>query len=407
MSVLHMTLGPNIGGILLEIAQTCIQEGNPKKAVETYTDSLNGFTEDYVLELLRNNYVLTVADDKVSVELTNSEAERSSNEKNITDWTFWLKNRLEDMSETAKALDGIRNEFSKRVRGNILDYNITEPVVDFFGEEVAKNVGVHNIAAKLIAGYKFANLRSNGENIWNELCTKVENEEGEKYKEALYFIVKYVDCIRILHKEYMQFVPSCVFLLANKLAERPIFFENKIEGILNKLTVFSHTSYGYHHPLCDKRLCEYKNKIHNDISSTDFDKELKKYGIMEKNIMDGYDAGWLSPDGKFYGENGPTSSMIHLRLAEKLKPDVGNSDYELEKEGWIKIHGNEVYGAFGIAFANYCPTDIQIKLICSYIDKFYGGKLYTRSRIVSARPPVSTHKLLQMDKFKLNEIFGI
>lgn len=407
MSVLHMTLGPNIGRILLEISQTCIQDGYPEKAVKTYTDSLNGFTEDYVLELLRNNYVLTTADDKVSVELTNSEAERSSNEKNITDWTFWLKKRLEDMSETVKASNGIRHEFNKHISGSILDYNITKPVVDYFGEELAKNVGIHNIAAKLIAGYKFANLHSNGENVWNELCIKVENGDGEKYQEALYFIVKYVDNIRNLYKEYMQFVPSCAFLLANKLAERPVLFESRIESILDKLTEFANTSIGYYHPLCNERLRKFKEKMHNAILSADFNKEFNKYGIIAKNIMDGYDAGWLSPEGKFYGENGSTSSFIHLRLAEKLRPNVDNCDYELEKEGWIKIHGNEVYGAFGVAFDNYCPTDVQIKLICAYIDKFYEGKLYTRPQIVETTPTISTHKLMQMDKVKLHEIFSI
>lgn len=406
MKTLHMTLGQNIGNVLLDIAQTNIRNGNPEKAIELYTDSFPGFTKDYVLELLRNNCVLIVSEDKVSVELTEDETERLSNKKNLIDWDAWITSKLNDLCNTVKALNSIRDEFGKCNRGNILDFDITKIVENHFGCELAKNVGVHHIAAKLIAGNGFANLRSNGENIWNELCEKVENGVGEEYQTALYFIVKYVDCIRILHKNYIQFISSCAFLLANKLAEKPHFFEFKIETILNKLTIFSNKSNGYHHPICDEKLSKYKEKLYNDISSTDFEKEFKKHGIIEKDIMDGYDAGWLSPDGKFYGDNGSTSSLIHLRIAEKLMPDVVNSDYELEKQGWIKIHGNEVYGVFGKYAECYCPTEIQIKMICAYIDKFYGGKFYNKPQIVSSTTPISTYRLLQMDKVKLSELFG-
>ena len=68
-----MKLGDNLGEILLEIAQTAIQEGNPEKAVSTYTESLIGFTEDYVIKLLKNEYVLATSKDGVSVELTDWE----------------------------------------------------------------------------------------------------------------------------------------------------------------------------------------------------------------------------------------------------------------------------------------------------------------------------------------------
>ena len=29
--------------------------------------------------------------------------------------------------------------------------------------------------------------------------------------------------------------------------------------------------------------------------------------LLRKNILDGYDAGWLSPDGEFYGDVGEVS----------------------------------------------------------------------------------------------------
>ena len=79
MGELHMKLGQNIGEILLDIAQNAIQSGNPEKSISIYTDSLNGFTEEYVIKLLKNEYVLITSKDEVSVELTDWENERIAN----------------------------------------------------------------------------------------------------------------------------------------------------------------------------------------------------------------------------------------------------------------------------------------------------------------------------------------
>ena len=411
---LHMKLGQNIGKILLEIAQTAIQDGNPEKAIKTYTYSLNGFTEDYVIKILKNEYVLITSKDEVSVELIDWENERVSNRDNIIDWNSWMKNRLNVIMSTVKALNEVRDEFEKHVHGFILDYNFIDPVIDSFGSVLARKVGVHNIAAKLIAGMGFSNLRSNERNVWDELCRNVESDDGEKYQYALYFIVKYVDCIRILHNEYMSFISSCTFLMKNKLVERPLFLEDKIEAILDKLTEFADTTMGYYHHLCNTKLYEYKENLDNDILSTEYGKEYRRYGVLEKNIMDGYDAGWLSPDGKFYGENGTTSNMIHLRIAEKLSGGNIDGDRKLEEAGWIKIHGNEVYGTFIGNITpkkdfpySYCPTDIQIKIVCDYIDKYYNGKLYTQPQIVQVTGPITTYKVRQMDNIKLHELFAL
>lgn len=409
-----MRIGNNIGEILLEIAQTAIQDGDPRKALETYTLSLNGFTEEFVIRLLKNEYVLITSKDEVSVELTDWENERIANRDNITDWNRWMKNRLSTMMETVKALSGIQDEFEKSIRDNVLDFNIIEPVIEHFGIALAKQIGVHNIAAKLIAGDGFSDLKSNGENVWNDLCIQVEDGDAEKYQKALYFIVKYVDNIRILHKEYAGFINSCSFLLKHNLAERPSFIEMNIESVLNKLTKFADTSKGYYHPLCNTKLYEYKERINDDILSTAWGKEYRRYGIIEKNIMDGYDAGWLSPDGKFYGENGSASSLIHLRIAEQIKKGDIDCDRRLEEEGWVKIHGAEVYGCFidmpekteEFPYA-YCPTEKQISMVCDYIDKYHNGKLYTQPQIVRSTKPVSSYKLRQMDSIMLHDIFGL
>ena len=407
MNKLNFRIGKNIGTILLEIAQTAIKDGNPQKAIDTYTKALNGFTEEYAVKVLKNEYVL-VTDGEV-VSLTDSESERISNNGNITDWNFWLERKLEYMTEICKSLNSIEKQFGRY--GNILDFNITIPIKKYFGLELAKKVGLDDSVAKLIVGEKCG---KEDNDVWDELCSNVKCEQAKMHEMELYLIAKYVDNIRILHKEYMAFAKVYEFLLNNGLADRPLFFEKNLEFAIKKLCIFSDTKNGYYHPICNAKLSEYKKQIIDDVNSTPLGNEYMRIGIVEKNIMDGYDAGWLSPDGKFYGENGPTSNMIHLSIAECLKKNNLNGDRELENEGWIKIHEDEVYGCFigelkpssDFPYA-YCPTEIQVKMICDYIDKYHNGKLYTRPKIVETTDAISTYKLRQMDKVMLHKLFGL
>lgn len=68
----------------------------------------------------------------------------------------------------------------------------------------------------------------------------------------------------------------------------------------------------------------------------------------EANIQDKYDAGWLSPKGKFYGINGVVSNMLHLNLADIIVSELFGLEYcddpelELESKNWVKITGNWV-----------------------------------------------------------------
>ena len=78
---------------------------------------------------------------------------------------------------------------------------------NYFNRDELENVGVNNIAAKLIAGEKFNDdLYSNGESVWENLLYNVECGESCKYEKILYWTVKYVDSIRLIHNAYIEFL---------------------------------------------------------------------------------------------------------------------------------------------------------------------------------------------------------
>jgi hypothetical protein len=293
-----------------------------------------------------------------------------------------------------------------------------------------RQYGMYNIAAKLIANKPFSNLASNGEDSWNRLCVRVEDEESYKYERVLYYIVKYNEIIRKLFNTYMKIANIYKFLEEHKLIDHYPFIETTFESVIEILDKYSNTEHGYYHPMCDPEVYEFKEAISDGLLKTQYGSEYLKYGIIRKNILDGYDAGYLSPEGIFYGGIGETSAMIHLNIAtqmfywsaspyqtQMLNDGVtvyGTESPErwLEKHGWVKIHHNDIYGSFignkDWAEYPYCPTQEQIKWICKYADKFYNGKFYTEASCTRHRhpEPYSTYKVKQMDEIMLHKIFS-
>ena len=433
-NTLHMKVGENLGEILLDISQNKILSGNPEEAFKVYEDALQGFTKEYALMCLTNAAVLkTTGDGEVS--LTDDVQDRIDNQKNILDWNLIMRNKLDTLNAyRSNRLECIK-QFQTICYHDIDDYNIIDMMEQYLNSDELANIGIHNIAAKLIAGGGFNdNLHSNGEYSWEVLQDNVEYDNATKYEKILYWTVKYVDTIRSIHKSYLEFAKAYSFLIENDLCKRIPCIEMYMENTCYALVRFADNSKGYYHPMCNTKLYDYKNQIINDLLETTFGNDYIKYGILKKDIMDGYDAGWLSPEGDFYGDVGETSAMIHMNLADDLFKkrynkqmlDDGvtefgnlNPDNWLEKNGWIKIHHDDIYGSFiGERDPNkrtkefpyhYCPTEIQIKMVCDYADKFYGGKFYTEANALgrTRHPnPYTTYAVRQMDEFKLHDIFG-
>lgn len=422
MKELHMKVGANIGDIMLDITQTHILKGSPEKAITAYTDSFMGMTKEHAIMILKNKYVL-LANDDGSVKMTDDAEAVKNNAHNIYDWKFIMDKSRDNLFELTQRRLEFETEFMKYFKGDINDFHLIVPVERYFGRdsEAMSVCGVHHLAARLIAGLGFGKGIGNGESIWDRLEAHVLNDECKNYEGALYYTVKYAETIRWMHKEYMKFTSMYHWLVKNEFIERQEFIERNMEWVLADLMRF--TKANYYHPMCDDELNKYKTTLYNDILSTSFGKEYIENGIIEKDIMDGYDAGWLSPDGKYYGANGDTSSLIHLNLAEDIikklpyKVIDNNYDYTLEQNGWMKIHHNDVYGYFRWSKEAdkdetklYCPTEKQLDKICKYIDKFYNGKLYTEAMTFGSRTSrpdaVSTSALRQMDEIMLHNTFA-
>ena len=447
---LHFTVGPLIGEQLLEIAQTNISNGNTEYGSNVYKMAFAGFTDELTIKVLKNQLVVVTDEDGEGIHLTDWENEIKANAHNIFDWESIIKERRNNLKGFIHNILETEKQFRKYYSGNIRNYDMLEMMKRYYNDEEMKVMsGTANIAARICGDAECkvcSKGNSNPQSVWDKIEGRCENyladPEGydynrpAKWEMVLYLTVKYNKLIRMLHKEYMTFENTYLFLVEHDFIKKPQFIEVSIENAINALVEFCDKSEGYYHPLCNTGLYDYKEKLYNDILKTKYGKEFIINNIIKSDIMDGYDAGWLSPLGEFYGANGETSTMIHMRLAEQILKGNGvyaiqmtkdgvsewsgvdSPEYWLEKHGWVKIHHDDCYGAF-IGHRNeeptpdypyaYNPTDIQIKMICDYADKFYGGKFYTEAnclgRVIHTEP-YSTYAVRQMDEFKIHEIFG-
>lgn len=451
---LHMKVGSLLGEHLLEIAQTEISKGNIEFGLSRYTKGLVGFTNEYALMCLKNEAVLVTSEDGTGVNLVTDKKEIKKNAHNIFDWYRIISKKIDDLYGLCENIINTESNFIKYYKGNILDYSMLDMMKRYYNDEEMKVMsGTANIAAR-ICGHPECKICDKGSSNPYDKWTKIEGRcesylaDIENYGESdmsyppakwelvLYLTVRYNKLIRMLHNEYVSFDPLYYFLVENSFIDKVKLIELTMERVLDILVKFADTSYGYYHPLCNVGLYEYKEKLYEDIIKTRSGKEFCQNGILKKDIMDGYDAGWLSPEGEYYGGNGETSSMIHLNIAEQIFKGnnvyavrmmndgvqswggTDSPDYWLEKHGWVKIHHNDCYGAF-IGRRNeeptpdypyaYNPTDVQIKMICDYADKFYGGKFYTEANAFGRDihpDPYTTYAVRQMDEFKIHEIFG-
>lgn len=158
---------------------------------------------------------------------------------------------------------------------------------------------------------------------------------------------------------------------------------------------------------------------YNRYSNGDFEEEKEKssqlenyvnaeikYSGMEQfdpvNILDGYDAGWLAPNGDFYGLNGEIANFLHLKIADKLQEKglipsdeelTHGKDSWLEENNWVRISKNWIlydgYNHKKYMQGDDVPlTDIQKDLIYRYGQTCCKGVLqlgYSKQTITTAK----------------------
>lgn len=360
---LTFTIGKGFGRMLTNIAwEKLTDKLNPREAVELITKSLPGCTEGMAVDILDGKIILR------EDELTQEVLGESGPGGRFNDWIRGQRIQLEeDAKEWVEALEKVRQTIADA--GGKFEFTVRYPEL-----------------VSYISGDKDAGL------LDNPHSDAVEQIKGT-VEGATNFFVK-------VSEVYEVIVWMCDALNTSRV-------------ILPDPILSMHT-------ILDSLMCS-DPEVEASIRKQDFQKQrLSEWMENEKKIeeyhqtelkpveiTEGYDAGWLSPDGDFYGLNGSVGNMLHLNIAERLLAskkipvkEMRNPDRWLEENGWVKVHHDWIL--FSGSFYGKTLTEIQIDKLYHYGNVCHKGVLL----LGTSQEPITATRLRATEPIMLNKLLN-
>lgn len=359
---LKFTIGKGFGQMLQRIAWERLTEKlSPMAAVEIITQSLPGCTEGMAVDILDGKIIL--GEDEATQEVTGTPGAGGK----FNDWIREQRIHLEEEAkEWVKSLEGIRQEIADA--GGKFEFTVRYPeLVSYISGDT--DVGIlDNPHSGTVEQIKGAIEGS------NDFFAKVEEVYG-----VIVWMCDALNTSRVLFSDSVLRVRAILDSLACS--------DPEVEASIRKKDFQK------------QRLSEY---MENEMKIEEYHKtELKPVEIIE-----GYDAGWLSPDGEFYGLNGSTGNLLHLNIAERLLAskkipvkEMRNPDRWLEENGWVKVHHDWIL--FSGPFFGKTLTDVQIEKLYRYGQVCHRGVL----RLGVSQVQITAARLRETEPLMLNKFF--
>jgi hypothetical protein len=351
--VVHFRIGEDFGALLMSIAQEHLTERNdPVQALKTITESLQGCPTELAVQILKGDIVLFVDKEKQQVIPTKRIPAIHDKLFPKINPIYFLESRTSNI---------------KRYGGSILDGFVS------LQTQIKMNRGYFDISFKYEDVFKF--IAGDNETLLEEL-----REDRE------------IDGIASLFETVKRFIGETMKIQSVMAWMAQTFNEF--------LDTENHEKYLKLHKDIIDLLVDISFQLNKTInldfdlnvptdSVTDFINAAREIdviiekGIEPVNILDNWSAGWLAPNGDYYGLNGEIANMIHNQIADALKEkglipeDEVSLDAWLEQQGWVKIHGDNVQFAGclndKIHGKNVDITKEQIKAIYEYISICHNG----------------------------------
>ena len=353
---LHFTFGDDFGKLLMSIAQEKLMYSfEPDKAVSIIKDSLIDCTEELVLDILIGKKVLIVNDDHVSVTVVNR-TEKHSDYPQIDPLQWVDKKRAELIKDGWELTDE--------------QFNVMKDIVESDGK-------IH-LSLDVLDCIRMYERDEDMEVVLEEIRN---HSEISRVFELLAISKKFVEtCYSALN----------TFRFLSVHYDHTIALDNsELEEVLSMITtrntMLTSSNLSTLTAAVTTGISECGN-LSKYIESAIANDAIIKEGIKPVNITDRYDAGWLSPNGDFYGLNGEIANMLHNQIADALeetgivpKDNENNPDGWLMEHGWVRIHRARILydGYYQAAYGmELIPlTETQIKQLVLYGNTCYGGIL--------------------------------
>jgi hypothetical protein len=376
----HFTVGEDLGLRIMEIAQEHLTErNNPIQALKTITDSLMGCPVDIAVKILKGDLVLPV--DVESQEVICQE-------------------RIVGIHDRFPKINPVFFIESKCDKIKLHGGYIIEGIKDLQYQIKIKNRGYINIEFKYEDIFKF--IAGDNEILLDELR---ENREIDGIANLFETAKRFIEETMKMQATMEWIVQT--FDEFKKESNNEIYIQLKgdvadtLEDISYNLNQTIKLNFVLDAPADNVQ--QYID------ASREIDTVLSE-GIKPVNIMDNYSAGWLSPEGVFYGLNGEIANMLHIQIADALfEANVIPSDYNeialntsqwLEIAGWVKIHNCNVQFAGCLnkkesvtnSMPNVNMTNVQAEIIFKYLHELHGDVCKLGWRMT----PITAHMFLRL-----------
>lgn len=360
---LTFTIGKGFGRMLTNIAwEKLTDKLNPREAVELITKSLPGCTEGMAVDILDGKIILR------EDELTQEVLGESGPGGRFNDWIRGQRIHLEEEAkEWVEVLERLRQTIADA--GGKFEFTVRYPeLVSYISGDTDAGIldNPHSGTVEQIKG-----------------AIEGANDFFAKVEEVYGVIVWMCDALNISRVLFSDSVLRVRTIIDSLMCSDP-----EVEASIRK------------QDFQKQRLSEY---MENEMKIEEYHKtELKPVEIIE-----GYDAGWLSPDGEFYGLNGSTGNLLHLNIAERLLAskkipvkEMRNPDRWLEENGWVKIHHDWIL--FSGSFYGKTLTEIQIDKLYHYGNVCHKGVLL----LGTSQEPITATRLRATEPIMLNKLLG-
>lgn len=394
MEKLNFSVGEELPNLIGNIAQEkLIYKQDPEGAIKVFTDSL-GMDDETALKCLSGqDYILCYDSGSDMVSLNRREDNPSSNYPILN--TVFLRNRW--ISELMDDLNGFKEVLS----------------IDF---SVNKKVSI-DIDLRLLIDIFLGRTSSAKDYMYTKIASLFEDREED-----------YVDCTMRLGYLIGTFFNWSVglfnkyrtleFLETHGLLDHDAESSKNLKTILRKSVLV----YNYMKKLLEELdYVSEQERYNTDVlklyQSNPITSKLLLCNILPVSIEDGYDAGWLSPEGDFYGMNGEIADMLHNQISDLLFLDgiiPQERDYAkdtwLETHGWVKIHGSWI-----LFDCEEYSLDTMTRKVTRYLTKEQVDSIYRYGQICHngllkfgySQRPISAVLFRTMDDVSRSNLFKI
>lgn len=356
---LTFTIGKGFGQMLQRIAwEKLTEKYNPREAVEIITKSLPGCTEGMAVDILDGKVIL--GEDEATQEVLGTPGEGGK-------FDIWIKitrAALEvEATEWVETLEGLRQTIADA--GGEFKFTVRYPeLVSYISGDTDAGIldNPHSGTVEQIKG-----------------AIEGANDFFAKVEEVYGVIVWMCDALNTSRVILPDPVLSMHTILDSLMCSDP-----EVEASIRK------------QDFQKQRLSEWMEE-----------REENQTELKPVEITEGYDAGWLSPDGDFYGLNGSTGNLLHLNIAERLLAskkipvkEMRNPDRWLEENGWVRVHHDWIL--FSGSFYGKTLTEAQIEKLYRYGQVCHRGVL----RLGTSQTQVTAVRLRATEPLMLNKLMA-